>query len=193
MKSSSCHVDASAARGGRAIPIRTEAPRLHVWLNICSSALQLCSNKWANKRGGRWNDQIFHFKAFVSLVLSFTSFLKCLGMGKRSVSFFNSEGHITPFIRWMTKIRSPVLSAKDSLLSKPLKLHQTAHKHGSCLPNATIPSIVLIKQNPTFKYVNVLLQLNWVEIKLSQIIASENTVYSSQFLVHELDQQVQTH
>lgn len=101
-------------RGGRAIPIRTQAPRLHVWLNICSSALQLCSNKWANKRGGRWNDQIFHFKAFVRLDLSSSSFSKCLGIRKSEIwrIFFNNEGHIMPFIRWMTRIRSPALSVK---------------------------------------------------------------------------------
>ncbi|MED6269889.1 hypothetical protein CHARACLAT_004184 [Characodon lateralis] len=38
---------------GEPFPIRTEAPRLHVWLNICSSALRLRSNKRANKRGHR--------------------------------------------------------------------------------------------------------------------------------------------
>lgn len=123
MKSSSCHVDASAARGGRAIPIRTEAPRLHVWLNICSSALQLFTNKWANKRGGRWNDQIFHFKAFVWLVLSFSSFLKCLGIGKSEIcQLFQQWGTHNSFHKMDDKNKVTSSFCKGSLLSKPLKL-----------------------------------------------------------------------
>lgn len=75
MKSSSCHVDASAVRGGRAIPIRTQAPRLHVWLNICSSALCFAAINGQTKEVG---GEIIRFSISKHLFsLFFLLFLVC--------------------------------------------------------------------------------------------------------------------